>query len=249
MSSTDPRTGMIVLEADECWRLLRDADVGRLAVSIGDHVDIFPINHVVDGETVVFKTLDGTKLSGVVHGGPVALKWTTTTPGLVMPGVSSSRVERSRSAAPKTSAEPRPSRCSHGGRCRTHDGCRSASMTCPAAASTSWQSRSQPPECSRPPRSRAPDDAVPTSSPLSSAADVLREHMEGHLRSVLRRLRTWSHQGGRASTIVPTDVDRSGAKPRGRRWVCDQCGGPSDRRPERRHCLEDLLDIGGRLVG
>ena len=68
MSSTDPRTGMIVLEADECWRLLREADVGRLAVSIGDHVDIFPINHVVDGETVVFKTLDGTKLSGVVHG-------------------------------------------------------------------------------------------------------------------------------------------------------------------------------------
>ena len=43
-------------------RLLREADVGRLAVSIGDHVDIFPINHVVDGETVVFKTLDGTKL-------------------------------------------------------------------------------------------------------------------------------------------------------------------------------------------
>jgi nitroimidazol reductase NimA-like FMN-containing flavoprotein (pyridoxamine 5'-phosphate oxidase superfamily) len=74
MSSTDPRTGMIVLEADECWRLLREADVGRLAVTIGDHPDIFPINHVVDGETVVFKTLDGTKLSGVVHGGPVAFE-------------------------------------------------------------------------------------------------------------------------------------------------------------------------------
>jgi hypothetical protein len=37
MGSTDPRTGMmIVLEPDECWRLLRAADVGRLAVSIGD---------------------------------------------------------------------------------------------------------------------------------------------------------------------------------------------------------------------
>ncbi len=38
MRSTDPRTGMIVLEADECWRLLREADVGRLAVSIGGRV-------------------------------------------------------------------------------------------------------------------------------------------------------------------------------------------------------------------
>ena len=74
MSSTDPRTGMIILEADECWRLLREADVGRLAVSVGDHPEIFPINHVVDGQTVVFKTLAGTKLSSMVNCGPVAFE-------------------------------------------------------------------------------------------------------------------------------------------------------------------------------
>ena len=74
MSSTDPHTGMIVLEAAECWRLLREADVGRLAVTIADHPDIFPINHVVDGETVLFRTLPGTKLSGSVLGRSVAFE-------------------------------------------------------------------------------------------------------------------------------------------------------------------------------
>jgi nitroimidazol reductase NimA-like FMN-containing flavoprotein (pyridoxamine 5'-phosphate oxidase superfamily) len=65
---------MIVLEAGECWRLLREADVGRLAVSIGDHPDIFPINHVVDRDSVVFKTVPGTKLSGAVLGRSVAFE-------------------------------------------------------------------------------------------------------------------------------------------------------------------------------
>ncbi len=74
MSSTDPRTGMIVLEAGECWRLLREADVGRLAVNVEGRPDIFPINHVVDHETVLFKTLAGTKLAGAAHGQSVAFE-------------------------------------------------------------------------------------------------------------------------------------------------------------------------------
>jgi nitroimidazol reductase NimA-like FMN-containing flavoprotein (pyridoxamine 5'-phosphate oxidase superfamily) len=48
--------------------------VGRLAVTTGDHPEIFPINHVVDGQTIVFKTLDGTKLSSAILGGPVAFE-------------------------------------------------------------------------------------------------------------------------------------------------------------------------------
>lgn len=74
MSSTDPRTGMIVLEADECWRLLREADVGRLAVSISDQPEIFPINYVVDKDTVVFRTIAGMKLGGAVLGRGVAFE-------------------------------------------------------------------------------------------------------------------------------------------------------------------------------
>jgi len=74
MSSTDPRTGMIVLEADECWRLLREAAVGRLAASISDQPEIFPINHVVDNGSVVFRTLPGTKLAGALMGQSVAFE-------------------------------------------------------------------------------------------------------------------------------------------------------------------------------
>jgi hypothetical protein len=36
--------------------LLRSAEVGRLAVSVADHPDIFPINYLVDHGTIVFWT-------------------------------------------------------------------------------------------------------------------------------------------------------------------------------------------------
>lgn len=46
----------------ECWSLLRSAAVGRLAVVAGGRLDIFPVNHVVHGESVVFRTVEGAKL-------------------------------------------------------------------------------------------------------------------------------------------------------------------------------------------
>jgi Pyridoxamine 5'-phosphate oxidase len=142
----DPRTGMIVLEPDECWRLLREADVGRLAVSIGDRPDIFPINHVVDGETVVFKTLDGTKLSGAVFERSVAFEaggydaWTGDAWSVVV------KVAPPRSTRPRGSSGPRPCRCSRGGRSRRRAGYRSTRMRSRAAGSTWWLSRSRPPD-------------------------------------------------------------------------------------------------------
>ena len=62
------------LSAAECWRLLRTHEVGRLAVSITDHPDIFPVNYVVDGESVVFRTAAGTKLAAAVLGRGVAFE-------------------------------------------------------------------------------------------------------------------------------------------------------------------------------
>ncbi len=61
--------GTEVLDAAACWALLQDADVGRLAVDNGGRPDIFPINYVVDDESIVFRTGPGTKLaaSALLH--------------------------------------------------------------------------------------------------------------------------------------------------------------------------------------
>jgi nitroimidazol reductase NimA-like FMN-containing flavoprotein (pyridoxamine 5'-phosphate oxidase superfamily) len=54
--------------------MLRSAEVGRLAVSITDHPDIFPVNYIVDHGTVVFRTAEGTKLAAAVLGRSVAFE-------------------------------------------------------------------------------------------------------------------------------------------------------------------------------
>jgi uncharacterized protein len=71
---TTDRFGMTVLETNACWDLLRRSDVGRLAVSIADHPDIFPVNFVVDRGAVVFRTAEGTKLAAAVLGRAVAFE-------------------------------------------------------------------------------------------------------------------------------------------------------------------------------
>jgi nitroimidazol reductase NimA-like FMN-containing flavoprotein (pyridoxamine 5'-phosphate oxidase superfamily) len=68
----DPHTGTTTLEVHECWALLRSAEVGRLAVAIMNRPDIFPVNHVVDHGTLVFRTAEGTKLGAAVLGQAVA---------------------------------------------------------------------------------------------------------------------------------------------------------------------------------
>jgi len=66
------RDGVEILTPQECWELLRSADVGRLAVSIMNRPDIFPVNHIVDHGTLVFRTAEGTKLAASVLGTAVA---------------------------------------------------------------------------------------------------------------------------------------------------------------------------------
>jgi uncharacterized protein len=65
---------MQILSLDQCWALLRGSEVGRLAVSIADRPDVFPINYVVDHGTVVFRTAEGTKLAAAVLGRAVAFE-------------------------------------------------------------------------------------------------------------------------------------------------------------------------------
>ena len=63
-----------MLESQECWALLRQVSVGRLAVWLEDGPDIFPVNYATDHGTLVFRTGTGTKLDAVQGEFPVAME-------------------------------------------------------------------------------------------------------------------------------------------------------------------------------
>ena len=62
------------LAEHESWALLRAAGFGRLAVAVAGEIDVFPINFVVDGGDVVFRTAQGTKLLESVMSDLVAVE-------------------------------------------------------------------------------------------------------------------------------------------------------------------------------
>jgi nitroimidazol reductase NimA-like FMN-containing flavoprotein (pyridoxamine 5'-phosphate oxidase superfamily) len=49
----------------ECWELLAGCAVGRIGVLVDSAPEIYPVNHVVDGRTIVFRTDPGNKLRGL----------------------------------------------------------------------------------------------------------------------------------------------------------------------------------------
>jgi uncharacterized protein len=54
------------LDRAECWAALRADEFGRLAYRLGDEVNLVPLNYAVDGETLLFRTAEGSKLLGIV---------------------------------------------------------------------------------------------------------------------------------------------------------------------------------------
>lgn len=50
------------LSQEECWWFLTLVGVGRLGVLVDSAPEIYPVNHVVDKHTIVFRTDEGTKL-------------------------------------------------------------------------------------------------------------------------------------------------------------------------------------------
>ena len=66
--------GLEVVGEAECWSLLETQSLGRLAVAIRNHPDIFPINYLIDDETVVFRTDPGIKLAAATAGESVAFE-------------------------------------------------------------------------------------------------------------------------------------------------------------------------------
>ena len=66
--------GITILTEDECWGLVDAAEVGRLAVAVAGEPEIFPVNFVVDGRTLMFRTGEGTKLAALTISSRVAFE-------------------------------------------------------------------------------------------------------------------------------------------------------------------------------
>ncbi|MCW2497618.1 pyridoxamine 5'-phosphate oxidase family protein [Jatrophihabitans sp.] len=62
------------LTPSACWSLLRGAQVGRLAACVGRRPEIFPVNYVVDGGSIVFRTGDGSKLRAITTAPDIAFE-------------------------------------------------------------------------------------------------------------------------------------------------------------------------------
>lgn len=71
---TTTSSRMEILDDGTCRALLDTVDVGRLAVSIMNVPDIFPVNFIVELGDVVFRTAEGTKLAAAVLGKAVAFE-------------------------------------------------------------------------------------------------------------------------------------------------------------------------------
>ncbi|MDO5752897.1 pyridoxamine 5'-phosphate oxidase family protein [Arthrobacter sp.] len=63
-----------ILTSAQCWTLLSQTHVGRLAVNVDGRPDVFPVNYELDGESLLFRTGDGTKIGAINDDGRVAFE-------------------------------------------------------------------------------------------------------------------------------------------------------------------------------
>lgn len=71
---SDAQPRLEELTEDQCWRLLARKSVGRLAVSIENRPDVFPVNYRLDAETLIVRTAPGLKLAAATLGRGVAFE-------------------------------------------------------------------------------------------------------------------------------------------------------------------------------
>ena len=56
ITNTDPEQRIVRLDDDECWRRLLAEQVGRLAFMADGRIEVLPLNYVVRGRRIVFRT-------------------------------------------------------------------------------------------------------------------------------------------------------------------------------------------------
>lgn len=69
-----PQGPVTELSEEHAWALLASESFGRLALSMDDRPQIFPVNFAVQNKTVVFRTANGAKLRELVHNQWVAFE-------------------------------------------------------------------------------------------------------------------------------------------------------------------------------
>lgn len=72
MAETSAERG--ILSEEDCWELLRNHEFGRLAYVTDGLPVIVPINYVVDGDQLVFRTANGAKLQSILANSHVAFE-------------------------------------------------------------------------------------------------------------------------------------------------------------------------------
>ena len=53
------------LDTEACWSLIAQHAVGRIGVLVDSAPEVYPVNHIVDERTIVFRTDAGNKLRGL----------------------------------------------------------------------------------------------------------------------------------------------------------------------------------------
>jgi nitroimidazol reductase NimA-like FMN-containing flavoprotein (pyridoxamine 5'-phosphate oxidase superfamily) len=67
-------SGLGVLSPEECLRRIRTARVGRVAFVENGEPVILPVNHGLDGNSVIFRTAPGSKLAAAENEVPIAFE-------------------------------------------------------------------------------------------------------------------------------------------------------------------------------
>ncbi len=62
------------LNREEAWEQLQGCRFGRLAISVANQPDVFPLNFVVSGGKIWLRTNPGTKLAGIAINASVAFE-------------------------------------------------------------------------------------------------------------------------------------------------------------------------------
>ncbi|QTG82684.1 pyridoxamine 5'-phosphate oxidase family protein [Arthrobacter crystallopoietes] len=70
----DPDNPVIELTEDECWDLLIGTMLGRLAVSVADRPELYPVNFLAHDRRILIRTMEGTKLVSMAINNRVALE-------------------------------------------------------------------------------------------------------------------------------------------------------------------------------